>query len=57
LTESDGNPRQALEQVVRHFASLLARQSVDYDESAIRFFLLDQTIACNVFPNVEVSRG
>jgi hypothetical protein len=57
LTLSDGNPRLALEKIVAHFASLLARQGIDYDESAIRFFLLAQTIACNVFPNEEAVRG
>jgi hypothetical protein len=57
LTQSGGDPRAALEKIVAHFASLLARQGVDYDESAIRFFLLAQTIACNVFPNEEAIRG
>jgi hypothetical protein len=57
LTQSGGDPRAALEKIVTHFASLLARQGVDYDDGAIRFFLLDQTIACNVFPNEEAIRG
>ncbi len=57
LTQSDGNPRLALEKIVAHFAHLLARQGIDYEEGAIRFFLLEQTIACNVFPNEERIRG
>lgn len=51
LTECDNSPRLALEKMVKNFANLLNQQGIDYDENAIRFFLVQQINACNVFPN------
>lgn len=54
LTEKHGNAIIALETLVESFCDILKRASLEYDESAVRFFLVDQLIRCNVFPNKEV---
>ncbi len=51
LTEEKGNPERALNRLTARYCALLSDRGVNYDESAVRFFLLDQVIKCNVFPN------
>ena len=53
LTEAKGDARAALEQLVAMLAGLIAEAGVVHDHGAIRFYVLDQLIACNVFPNKE----
>ncbi|MCK3776662.1 SMEK domain-containing protein [Ensifer sesbaniae] len=56
LTEENGNPEKALNRLTARYGALLSDRGVSYDESAVRFFLLDQVIKCNVFPNRDVAR-
>lgn len=55
LTNFGGNAKQALENLVISFEKRLATSGVKYDSSAIRFFLVDELIRCNVFPNKEAA--
>lgn len=57
LTECDGNPRVALDKLTQEFARIVGQKGIDYDETAITFFLVDELIRCNVFPNSEVIHG
>jgi len=51
LSESDGDPKQALERLVGFYLSSLQSFGKNSDEGAVRFFMLDQMIKCHVFPN------
>jgi len=53
LTECGGDPTTALERLTDHFAQVVGRKGVDYDRTAVEFYLVDQLIRCNVFPNPE----
>jgi hypothetical protein len=55
LSKTDGDPQEALEIIVKEFSARLALAGVAFDESAIRFFLVEQLIRCNVFPNKEAA--
>lgn len=51
LNDKNGNAKDALEQLVSNYAQILVQNGVEYNDTAIRFFLVSQLIACNVFPN------
>jgi SMEK domain len=55
LTEYSGDAKQALGILVAKFGELLATSGIEYDSTAIRFFLIDELIKCNVFPNKEAA--
>lgn len=55
LTEANGNPRKALENLVQYFMRELNLSGFTPVENAIWFFLVDEIYRCNVFPNPEVS--
>ena len=57
LTESDGNPKVALDTLTQEFARIVGQKGIEYDETAITFFLVDELIRCNVFPNSGVISG
>lgn len=57
LTESDGNPKVALDKLTQEFARIVGQKGIEYDETAITFFLVDELIRCNVFPNSEAISG
>jgi len=54
LSESGGNPKEALKKLCDYFEVKISETGIDYDHSAIRFFLIDELIRCNVFPNREL---
>lgn len=54
LTDCDGEPKEALNRLVQDLENLMKNKNKEYDSSAIRFFLVDELIRCNVFPNKEV---
>lgn len=54
LTQHKGDAKLALDSLVDHYSAILSGRNVEYDRSAVRFFILDQLIQCNVFPNREV---
>jgi hypothetical protein len=53
LTDCDGDPKEALKQLVHDLEDLMKNKLKDYDVTAIRFFLIDELLRCNVFPNKE----
>ncbi|KIQ61269.1 hypothetical protein RL74_01250 [Pseudomonas fluorescens] len=54
LTDCSGNPKAALEKLVTNFSEILGRNQVDYDHDAAEFYIIDQLIQCNVFPNRDI---
>ncbi len=53
LTEQTGDAQDALTVLVQHYEDLLSVNGAEHDTPSIRFFLVDQLIKCNVFPNKE----
>ena len=51
LTASDNNPQTALDNLTEFFSDFFKKDGVNYDEMAIKYFLIHQLIKCNVFPN------
>lgn len=51
LSEYDGNPKAALNALTSQILRKLGASEVAFDDGAIRYYLIDQLIACNVFPN------
>lgn len=51
LNEKKGNPQEAIDAMVIFFSSKLSEANFDFDEIAAEFYLIDEMIKCNVFPN------
>jgi hypothetical protein len=51
LNDCCGDPAEALKRMVSDLELLMKKQVNEYDATAIRFFLIDELIRCNVFPN------
>jgi hypothetical protein len=51
LTDQKNDPQKALEVLTDRYEKILKEKGSVFDRSAIRFFLIDQLIKCNVFPN------
>lgn len=51
LAEKEGNPEVAIYALVAFFSSKLSEANFDFDEIAAEFYLIDELIKCNVFPN------
>lgn len=51
LTKENNNPKLALYSLVELFYGKLSSNGVKFDKQAIKFYLLDELIKCNVFPN------
>lgn len=51
LTKENNNPKLALHSLVELFYSKLSSNGIQFDKQAIKFYLLDELIKCNVFPN------
>lgn len=51
LDECNGDPIDALNKMIEYYASRLRSIGVDYDDAAIQYYLIDNMIRCNVFPN------
>lgn len=52
LTKNNNDPKLALGELVEYFYNKLSTNGfVKFDKQAIRFYLLDEMIKCNVFPN------
>lgn len=53
LNQANNNPKEALNQLVEFFHTKLSENGfIAFNKQAIRFYLLDEMIKCNVFPNV-----
>jgi hypothetical protein len=51
LDECSNNPLKALENIVDYFESQLSQNGKIHDRAAIKFYLINEMIKCNVFPN------
>ncbi len=51
LTKENNNPKLALHSLVELFYGKLSSNGVTFDKQAIKFYLLEELIKCNVFPN------
>ncbi len=51
LKNSQNNPQDALQKLERFFIDKISTSGIQYDESAIRFYLISQVLKCNIFPN------
>jgi len=51
LSEHEGNAKDALNVLVKKYTKYFTNDNLEYDENAIKFFMVDQIIRCNVFPN------
>ncbi|WP_082476091.1 SMEK domain-containing protein [Methylobacterium sp. Leaf99] len=55
LTEVRGNPKTALDLLTKKILRMMGTSAVGFDEGAIRYYLINQLIACNIFPNKLMS--
>jgi hypothetical protein len=56
LTKFNNDPKKALAELVEYFYTKLSENGFSkFDKQAIRFYLLDEMIKCNVFPNADVN--
>jgi hypothetical protein len=53
LKASNENPQLALEKLTDFFSEELGKSGKKYDKMAIKYYLISQTIRCNVFPIIE----
>lgn len=51
LSNENNNPKSALVTLVEYFYNKLSNNGFVFDKMAIKFYLLDELIKCNVFPN------
>ena len=51
LSECRGDPKTALQVLTERVLVMMGASEAGFDEGAIRYFLVAQLIACNVFPN------
>lgn len=51
LDEASNNPVKALDSLVDYFEEMLSKNGKKYDKAAIKFYLVNELIKCNVFPN------
>lgn len=51
LTNNNDNPKIALEKLTDFFCQKLSINGVKFDNQAIKYYLIDELINCNVFPN------
>lgn len=51
LDETSNDPVKALELLVSDFEEKLSQSGKKYDKAAIKFYLINELIKCNVFPN------
>jgi hypothetical protein len=53
LNECGGDPQKALDALTEKVLHKMAVSDVDFDDSAVRYYLIHQLILCNVFPNKQ----
>lgn len=51
LSKTNGDPKKALDNLTEYFEKELNKNGKKYDYQAIKFYLLDELIKCNIFPN------
>lgn len=51
LKSSNDDPEEALDNLCGYFKGFFTAENTNFDELAIKFYLIHQLIQCNVFPN------
>lgn len=51
LREFEGDPVAALQALCDRIMAMMGTGQADFDQGAVRYYLINQLIACNVFPN------
>lgn len=51
LEKNSNDPQLAVDELVEYFETQISMSESEYDSQAIKFYLLDELINCNVFPN------
>lgn len=51
LEKNSNDPQLAVDELVEYFETQISLSESEYDSQAIKFYLLDELINCNVFPN------
>ena len=51
LDEAHDDPVMALDRMVEYFDDKLSKNGKRYDRAAVKFYLINEMIKCNVFPN------
>ena len=51
LREFKGDPEAALQALCDRIMGMMGTGEADFDQGAVRYYLINQLIACNVFPN------
>ena len=51
LSDCGGDPKAALDLLAGKVLLMMGTSEVPFDDGAVRYYLIDQLIACNVFPN------
>ncbi|WP_322979274.1 SMEK domain-containing protein [Pseudomonas sp. C11] len=51
LRESNGDPQLALNKIIENLSLLISSTGIQFDSNAAEFYIVDQLIQCNVFPN------
>lgn len=57
LTEHRSDPAAALDALTQRVLRMMGSSEVAFDDCAIRYYLIDQLIACNVFPNKRAAHA
>jgi hypothetical protein len=57
LNDCKGDPLLALDTLTEKVLDMMGHSDVEYDDGAIRYYLIGQLIACNVFPNKRVAHA
>ncbi|KAA1052526.1 hypothetical protein [Azospirillum argentinense] len=51
LNECGGDPQMALDKLTEKVLQMMGASDAAFDDGAVRYYLIGQLIACNVFPN------
>ena len=51
LSDCSGDPKAALDLLAGKVLLMMGTSEMPFDDGAVRYYLIDQLIACNVFPN------
>lgn len=57
LNQCGDDPEQALRMLTDKVLHMMGSSDVAYDDGAVRYYLIDQLIACNVFPNKRTAHA
>lgn len=52
LDKADGDPKKALDMLTIYFEEKISASGLEFDKMAIKYYLISETIKCNVFPNI-----